>query len=310
MEALRITLFGSFTVEVDETGPVHFKTRKEQELLAYLVLHRQRVHARETLASLLWSEVTTTQSRKYLRRALWRLRTALGERGVPEPEALLCIDSEHLRVSPEATAWIDVCAFEQALDAAEQQPDAAAINGLEAALALYVGDVLDGWYEDWCLYERERLRHRYVHGLQALIAAAERQGDLDRAVARSMDWVYYDTLSERAQRCLMRTRYRAGDRSGALRQYGRCVAMLRDELGVSPSAPTQALHAQILAGQQLDEQEERTMPSRSPAGIVSLLRRIEDDVHRLRAMVLAEAERLEGETEARPPMQPKSPSPY
>ena len=43
----------------------------------------------------------------------------------------------------------------------------------------------------------------------------------------------------------MRLHHLAGNRSAALRQYERCVAFLRQELDVDPSAQTVALYEQI-----------------------------------------------------------------
>ena len=124
-----------------------------------------------------------------------------------------------------------------------------------------------------------------------------------------MDWVYLDALSERAHRCLMRVRYLAGDRTGALQQYERCEAMLKDELGVRPSAQTEALYARVQAGQRLDAESDgsTSAPAHPPAGIIDLLGQIEDDLYRLRAMVLAEAERIEHDMEARPSARPDAP---
>jgi DNA-binding SARP family transcriptional activator len=53
---------------------------------------------------------------------------------------------------------------------------------------------------------------------------------------------------ERIHRRLMRLYYLAGDRTAALRQYERCVTLLREELGVDPSERTVALYRQIRSG--------------------------------------------------------------
>ena len=45
---------------------------------------------------------------------------------------------------------------------------------------------------------------------------------------------------------------RNGDPAAALRVYGQLSELLREELGVSPSPETQALHVRLLRGQPLD----------------------------------------------------------
>ena len=55
----------------------------------------------------------------------------------------------------------------------------------------------------------------------------------------------YDRASERTYRRLMLMQYKAGDRTGALRQYERCVAALNEELGVKPERRTRELYGII-----------------------------------------------------------------
>jgi DNA-binding SARP family transcriptional activator len=62
----------------------------------------------------------------------------------------------------------------------------------------------------------------------------------------------YDRARERTHRKLMRLFYLAGDRTAALRHYEKCVAALREELGVEPAKRTRLLYRQIEADQ-LDE---------------------------------------------------------
>ena len=59
----------------------------------------------------------------------------------------------------------------------------------------------------------------------------------------------YDRARERIHQLLMRLHYLAGDRTGALRQYERCVVALREELGVRPDRRTVALYEEIRGSQ-------------------------------------------------------------
>ena len=55
----------------------------------------------------------------------------------------------------------------------------------------------------------------------------------------------YDRAREHTHQQMMHLYYRAGYRTGALRQYERCVTSLREELDVGPSRRTIALYEQI-----------------------------------------------------------------
>jgi DNA-binding SARP family transcriptional activator len=118
---------------------------------------------------------------------------------------------------------------------------------LEEAVQLYRGDLLEGWYQDWCLYERERLQNVYLDMLDKLMAYCEAHQQYEAGAEYGAKILRCDRARERTHWRLMRLRYLAGDRAGALRQYERCVAALDQELGVRPSQRTVALCEQIRA---------------------------------------------------------------
>ena len=89
MSTLKICLFGKFYVRRNEQVLDGFDARKVQELFCYLLLHRDHSLSRETLASILWSETTTAQSKKNLRQALWQLQSALGSQNEPANDRIL-----------------------------------------------------------------------------------------------------------------------------------------------------------------------------------------------------------------------------
>ena len=53
MSGMKIHLFGKFCVSRDEQPVQGFDALKEQELLSYLLINRNRPHSREILAGLL-----------------------------------------------------------------------------------------------------------------------------------------------------------------------------------------------------------------------------------------------------------------
>jgi DNA-binding SARP family transcriptional activator len=102
MGVLTIRLFGQLQVQQDDQVLDGWNSRKGQELLAYLLLHRERTHTRQALADLLWPESSTEQSMKYLRHTLWRLQTVLDHRiQVTDPESTLVFRGY------QATTWMD-----------------------------------------------------------------------------------------------------------------------------------------------------------------------------------------------------------
>jgi DNA-binding SARP family transcriptional activator len=252
MSAIHFHLFGKFSGERDSRLLKGLEASKEQELLSYLLIHRERPHARETLAGLLWADTSTERSKKYLRQALWHLHSVLSCDGLGIP-GVLQVDHDWVQLNPKHDLWLDVAEFEQAFALAKGVPgrqlERPTAEALQNAVQLYKGDLLDGCYQDWCLYERERLQNMYLSILDKLVDYSKERRDYERGQLYCSTILRYDRARERTHRQLMYVQYLAGDRTAALRQYKRCVAALDEELGVSPESRTMALYEKIRADQ-------------------------------------------------------------
>jgi DNA-binding SARP family transcriptional activator len=248
---LRFRLFGKFSASLDTETLAGLDAGKDQELLSYLLIHRDRPHAREALATLLWSNTSTERSKKYLRQALWHLHAALNN-GDSGAEVLL-VDHDWLSLNPRTDLWTDVADFERAFAAAEgipgRQLDSQQAQGLKDAAALYQDDLLPGWYQDWVLFERERLQNMYLLILDKLIGHLQYHQQYEFAHGYGATILKYDPARERTHRQMMYLYSLAGDRTGALRQFERCVAALKQELGVKPERRTLELYERIKSDQ-------------------------------------------------------------
>ncbi len=256
MAKLRIQLFGKFSVRCNERILEGFDARKIQEFFCYLLLHRNHSLPRETLASILWPETTTIQSKKNLRQALWQLQSALGSQNELASDRLLLVDPDWVQLNSEAEIWLDVAEFEQVFYFVQKTPgqefDSSTARLLQNTVQLYQGPLLEGWYQDWCLQERERLQSMYLAMLDKLMSYSEVHYEFETGLLYGTRIMCYDRARERTHRRMMRLYYLLGDRAEALRQYDRCATALDEELGISPSKSTQALYRQIQADQ-LDE---------------------------------------------------------
>lgn len=250
MSTLRFHLFGKLSVQQGELSVKGLDASKEQQLLCYLLIHRGRPHPREALASLLWGETSTEKSRKYLRQALWHLQAAL-QPSAFTGEQLLLVEHDWVQLNLRSDLWLDVAVLEQAFNTTQgvpgEQLDRAGAELLKEAIELYKGDLLDGWYQDWCLFERERLQNMYLSMLNKLMSYSQVHCEYEAGQIYGSTILRYDRASERTYRRLMHLQYMAGDRTGALRQYERCVTALNEELGVRPERRTRALYEQIRA---------------------------------------------------------------
>lgn len=252
MPGLRFRLFGKFTAHHDAGLLTGLEATKDQELLSYLLIHRDRPHSREALASLLWGDTSTEKSKKYLRQALWHLHAALNSENGNDSEVLM-VDHDWLSLNPCSNLWTDVADFERAFSAAEgipgRQLDSEKVIGLKDAVTLYNDDLLPGYYQDWILFERERLQNMYLLMLDKLIVYLQFRGEYEVAQGYGATILRYDPARERTHRQLMHLYSLAGDRTSALRQFERCASALKQELGVKPERKTVELYERIKSDQ-------------------------------------------------------------
>ncbi len=249
---LRIYTLGGLSIELDEQPVNGFVSRKVEALLVYLACTR-RPQAREVLAELLWPERSQSQSLASLRVGLSNLRQVVPSNvNVTRRTVALASDSE---------TWIDVAEAEQLLKRAGIRDRRESIlsddeaKALKAALDLYQGDFLQGFYvadsrafEEWADLERDRLRRIVIEALHHLVLYDLRHGVYADGIAQATRLLSLDPLHEEINRHLILLLAQAGQRTQALAQYETYCRLLDEELGVKPSSDLIELCRQIQSG--------------------------------------------------------------
>jgi WD40 repeat protein len=117
---LYISLLGSFRLVYGDRPVTNVNTSPQlQTLLAYLVLHPERVHSRKQLAAILYPDLSEADARNRLRQTLYRLH-----QGFPEIAHFITSDSHTISWNTAAPYTLDVDhpAMQQ-LDPGELLPD-------------------------------------------------------------------------------------------------------------------------------------------------------------------------------------------
>ncbi len=293
MDATRIFMLGRFDIWCNEERLTAETSQKACELVAYLLVFRQAPHHRDRLAALLWEDASPTQARTYLRKALWQIQSAL-----PAERAMLSVETEWIEALQGVDCWLDLAEFERAYEATRglegQSLTDEARRRLQAAVTLYRGELLEGWYQDWCLLERERLLRMNLIMLDKLVSYALFHGDYESGIDYANQLLRWDRARERTHYDLMCLYAMAGERTAVLNQFELCGAILREELDVEPAAQTIALY-NALRTQNLTA---AALPHRElhyTQHLTELLRTLDDvsrSVAQLRADVTHELERL------------------
>jgi DNA-binding SARP family transcriptional activator len=218
----RLRLLGGF--EVVRGGRELGLSHQAQRLVAYLALHGRR--ARTDISGTLWPDASEQHAQGSLRTAVWRLDRGAGP--------LLDCHGQDLALAQTVT--VDVhelvrCAL--ALIRAErcESPE-------DWLRWIDCGDLLPGWYDDWVLFERERLRQLRLHALELAAERLLANGRPGLALAVALEAVRVEPLRESAHRQVLAIHLAEGNLGEALRQYDALCRLLRLELGVEPSAQT------------------------------------------------------------------------
>jgi DNA-binding SARP family transcriptional activator len=224
--SLHIQFLGQPSIRFDGSA-VNLSSGRPLALLAYLLVTKKS-HRREHLIDLLFDG--PDDPRAALRWTLTKIRKAIGD------EYILS-DREEISFNFESNFWLDVSAFE------------------EGEIELFQGDFLEGLYlrnairfEEWLLFERQRIRGQYQAGMEKQLELHQRQGEYAAVVITAQQLLKLDNLREDWHRSLMEAYARLGKRATALDQFELCRQALRTEWDMDPAPETLALAEAIQNG--------------------------------------------------------------
>jgi DNA-binding SARP family transcriptional activator len=200
-----------------------------KRLLAYIALHGGRLDRRR-LAGKLWPGAGDDRAAGNLRSALWRLRHAHLD--------IIDVSRSAVSLRPAVHVDVDLVARWSAgpITCTVLRRDLlATLSGVDA-LAL-----LPGWYDDWVLVERERLRNRMLDGMEKLSRQLVLAGRYADGVDAAMIAVAAEPLRDSAQRALLEAHLAEGNWAEARAGFLAYRRILLRELGVEPDAQLAAL---------------------------------------------------------------------
>lgn len=247
---LRIYLSGRLTIESDGRmfGPAEFPGQQGRTAFALLVGERGPL-SRAALADALWAGCLPPSWETALSSIISKLRTLLLRAGLDGSDVLTTRDGCHELCLPAGT-WVDHDAAADGIHAAEaalRSGDHASAYG-PSAVALHIArrPFMPGEYGQWVEQRRARLTSILVRALECRAEIYIRNAEHLLAVEVARDAITREPFRETAWQLLMRAHAAAGNTAEALRVYERCRSLIADELGVSPSPQTKAVHAELL----------------------------------------------------------------
>lgn len=215
----QLSLMGSWLLQ---RGSTTMKVAiREQRLIACVALLGCR--RRSFLSGLLWPKSNEKQAAGNLRTSVWCITHSFPNLLQTTPVTLELHES----------VQVDVSALRQHLQTLHEDPGLLAPDSYLDHLGR--ADLLPGWYDDWVLFEQERLRQLRLDALEEVGRRYLAANDTGRAVLAALTAVSIEPLRESAQFLLIQAHMAAGNRAAAVRAYTTFANRLDEELGVQPS---------------------------------------------------------------------------
>jgi DNA-binding SARP family transcriptional activator len=215
-----VRLLGGFSLELD--GRSLCSPQSVRRVVAFLGVHAYA--SRASIASTLWSDVPEEKAYASLRTALWRLRRLSPQPVVTGREMLSLAGSVDIDVRTL------VATAQQVLQSDQAEWDRSAVPRLAA-----VGELLPGWYDDWVLFERDRLRQLQLHALEVIAERRTAQQRYAEAIEAALAAVRLEPLRESATRALIAAHLAEHNVIEAVRRFESLRSGLTTELGVQPT---------------------------------------------------------------------------
>lgn len=201
-----------------------FLGRREQRVIALLALRGRR--PRLDVAATLWPDTTEARALASLRAAvLLTRRLASG--------AVLAPCRSTIGLDP--SVQVDVDDVLEAAQGCRTRGGRADVDLNDQLRCLGRDELLPGWYEDWLLFERERLEQIRLAALESVARTALAQGQYDVAVVAATRAIMIEPLRETPHLLLVRAHLASGNLASAVGEFHAYRGRLQRELGIGPS---------------------------------------------------------------------------
>lgn len=235
MAGVKIQLCGQLALVVGgERVEERLPGRQGRLVFAFLALNRLRSVSRDELLDALWPDGRDGGLAPLLSKV----------------RRLVPVEGTQLVLPPGSRVDVEVAAdaVHRAESAIAQGEFSRAWAPSQVALFTAARPLLPEEDTPWLEEERRRLAELHLRALEAYAAATLGVGgtELAAAVRASRELTRLEPYRESGWRLLMQSLAAEGNAAEALQAYERLRTLLREELGVAPSGPTQQLHRELL----------------------------------------------------------------
>ena len=242
--SITLLALGEPMIIVNGQPVTRWRVMRAMELCFYLLDRAKPVHKEQIMLEL-WPE-TESSVEQSLRSTVYHLRKTLDENCIIYRSGYYTLELERVY---QQGVQCDVTQFEAYYDegcqALQQEETQVAYEAFSRMVQLYRGNYLHSFYRDWCIPRRDVLRQEYIDARRRLATLTLQQEEYQECASHWQYILSIDNCDENAHYGLMYCYVKQGKRNLALRQYQRCVKVLREELNIEPMQSIQNLYQRI-----------------------------------------------------------------
>ncbi|PYE49656.1 response regulator [Paenibacillus barcinonensis] len=238
---LFVQMFGKLRVTPTNGGSVMWRTAKEKELFAYLLLQDPDAHAvhRDRIVEHLWPDERYEKAKIYMHTCVSLLRKNLKKLGM---EQMISYRNEHYimdkkRIRADVYDVLDVV---HRMQREEHVP----LEQMERTLYMYQDELLAQEDYPWVHELGQRLERSVLELMLKLSEMQLARGNGKKAIEAAERAMVHSPYEEEAYRCAMQAYLSLGKHDQVLRIYRDLEARLQ-ELHIGPSIVSRRLYEQI-----------------------------------------------------------------
>ncbi|MDQ0191666.1 response regulator [Paenibacillus wynnii] len=229
-KGLTIRCFGGFEVRDSEGKPIHFRTRRAEELFAYFLCNPGRYISKWKVTDLLWPDMQEERGSSNLYNTIYLLKKMLKEKGFGM-EIRKMNDGYILEIGNEVYDALEYQKFR--LEMVEGKQD---IEQMERLCSLYQGPLLDGKPYLWKISLEEAYSKDYTTWTRMLLDNDCAFQNWHKAEQRLEKFLSLYPLHEGMNQQMIDIYAKLGNKEMIARLYEKFETAYRSDLGMVPSS--------------------------------------------------------------------------
>lgn len=248
---LTINVLGPVDIFRDASKPFAadaWTTRRARDIFCYIATSKHRRAAKDLLIDTFWPDEDPAVVEKNFHPTISHIRKALNSRQAFKQNFIVFRDGSY-QLNPELSYFIDAEEFDRLVadaEAAKRENDPDRLRAsLEAAYALNRGEFMPAVYDDWA----EERRNYYAEQLARVTSALAKHSLTDRRLGDAQKYaaevLRLDPYREDMHRLIMKVLAAQGKPAAVKKHFDTMRSLLKNELGIDPSAQTQRLASEL-----------------------------------------------------------------